>query len=48
VSEGISDVRSFLADICESRPFLGGRVVLWLGWFGVMEFMGFEGEGVVP
>jgi hypothetical protein len=43
MSEDVSDVCGFFADVCEPGQFLGGRVVLRLGWFGGLGFMRFDG-----
>jgi hypothetical protein len=47
VSEDVSDVCGFFAEVCETGPFSGGCIVPRMGWFKGMGFMRFDRKGVV-
>jgi hypothetical protein len=48
MSEYVDDVGCFFANVCKRGPFWGSCGFVWVGWFGGMSFVGFDGEGVIP
>jgi hypothetical protein len=47
LSDDVSNLRSFLGDVCETGQFWGGCGVLWMDWFESVRFMRYDEEGVV-